>query len=235
MSTRKGFWDTKENAEAYDNYARNFPMYQETSADLVEIVDLKSGMTVIDLAAGTGATSQAILAKIGDQGRVIAVDQAKEMLKKAQEKFASKNVQFVVAEAENLDQVITEPVDVVVCNSAFWQMKAPETLRAVANVLKPDGIFAFNLPDQFFDNPSSDNLDSLGTLGQKADLKLESRTTKRYQKSPAEKLAFQEIPIMQRNFRDEDERAQFMAKLKDKAEQNIPQEQQWIYFVFRKD
>lgn len=243
MSLNKAIWDTQENAEAYDNYARNFPMYQETSADLVEIAGLKPGMKVIDLAAGTGATTQAILAKIGDQGKVMAVDQADEMLKKAQEKFGGKNVGFIVAEAESLDQVIQEPVDGVICNSAFWQMKAPETFQAIARVLKPGGIFAFNLPNQFFNDPDfikhSRNAipyesTDLVAWGQAVGLNLETKIIKTYTKLQAERLAFQEIPVMRRNFSTKEERDRLVDKLKGESAENVNQEQQWAHFVFRK-
>jgi ubiquinone/menaquinone biosynthesis C-methylase UbiE len=123
MSKRKDAWNTKKNAAGYDAYASKFSLYKETSRDLVEIANITSGMTVVDLAAGTGVTTEAVLEQTDNDVTVIAVDQAEEMLKKARERHSDKgNVTYVVAQAESLEKSISDKVDAVICNSAFWQM-----------------------------------------------------------------------------------------------------------------
>ncbi|MEX1013591.1 MAG: class I SAM-dependent methyltransferase, partial [Candidatus Paceibacterota bacterium] len=103
------------------------------------------------LAAGTGTTTEALIEKFGESVEIIAVDQAEEMLKKAEEKLSNyKNIEYIVSQAENLDENITTKVDLVVCNSAFWQMVPKKTLKAVSNILNKGGMFIFNLPDSFF-------------------------------------------------------------------------------------
>jgi len=239
MSKNKNIWNTKENAKAYDLYTKTFPMYKNTSSDLVTVADIKLGMTVVDLAAGTGVTTEAILNKTNSNVHVIAVDQAEEMLKQAHEKFTDGNVQFVTSEAENLDKVITEPVDVVICNSAFWQMKMRSTIAAVSNILKVGGIFAFNLPDSFFSykefkkqpiKPTPYNLDELTTYAKEVGLNLVSATVKEYDKTVDDTLAFNEIPVMKRNFQTKDEKKQYIARIT----KNPQQKREWVYFVFKK-
>lgn len=226
MSIKKSIWNTKDNAEAYNAYARNFPMYKDTSRDLVTISQITSGMTVVDLAAGTGATTQAILDRTGADIHIIAVDQAEEMLKKVKEKFANQAVQVLTSEAENLDKVIHELVDAVICNSAFWQMKAQQVFKSVSNILKEGGIFAFNLPDSFFSykdfkkqpiNPSLYNFDDLISWGNEAGFTLVTQKIESYAKTAEEILAFNEIPVMKRNFQSEDERKKFVAKLQEES------------------
>ena len=236
-------WNTKDNAEAYDAYARNFPMYKDTSRDLVAISGITSGMTVVDLAAGTGATTQAILDKTAADVHIIAVDQAGEMLKKVKEKFLNQAVHVLISEAEDLDKVIHEPVDAVICNSAFWQMKAQQVFKSVSNILKQDGIFAFNLPDSSFAykdfkkqpiNPSLYDLDDLISWGNEVGFTLVLQKVESCGKTIEEILAFNEIPVMKRNFQTEDERKKFVAKLQEESSKNTSNERQWVYLVFKK-
>ncbi len=242
MSKGKEIWNTKENAEAYDAYARRFPMCRDTSRDLVDISGIKSGMTIVDLAAGTGATTQAIIEKVAGTVRIIAVDQAEEMLKKAKQKCTGGNVLFIVSSAENLEQVISEPVDAVICNSAFWQMKPHQVFKSVSTILKQGGIFAFNLPDSFFShtdfkkqpiNSAPYSTDDLTLWGKEVGLTLVTESVKAYRKTFNEVVAFNEIPVMKRNFKTEDEKNQFIARLREETTKNISQ-RQWVYFVFKK-
>jgi len=143
-------WHDKENAELYHNYAQKFPMYKNTSRDLIEMAELKEGMVVVDLACGTGITTKEILKKIGESGKIYAVDLSQAMLDIAQEEIRNKNVFFIKSLAGKINEVIKEKTDRVVCNAAFWQMKMPKTLKAVSDVLKNDGKFVFNLSGQVF-------------------------------------------------------------------------------------
>jgi len=241
MSSQKYFWDTEDNAEAYDEYASNFPMYKETSHDLVSKALIKSGMTVVDLATGTGATTQAIFNLECDNLKVIAVDQAQEMLNKAKEKFVGKNVTYIVSEAENMASKIYSPVDRVVCNSAFWQIKPKLAFGEIAKILKPSGVFAFNLPDGFLSDarftrqpkkPSPYTADDLIDWAREAGLELVSESIEDYEKRVEEIMAFSKIPIMKRRFKTDEEMNNYFNKLKN--DPNFNSKRQWLYFVFKK-
>jgi len=243
MSKNKEIWDTKDNAEAYEQYVRNFAMYQGTSKDLIETADIQPGMTVVDLAAGTGATTQAILDKTGGDVSVIAIDQAEEMLNKAKEKFRNKHVRFIVSQAENLHESIKGKVDAVVSNSAFWQMDPRATFQSVSRILRPAGILAFNLPDQFFNHPDFDNkykksarygLDDLIAWAQEAGFSLSSQSVKTYAQTADGIIAFFDIPVMRRNFKTEEERQKRIAHIKSLPKGAVLTGQ-WAYFVFVKE
>jgi ubiquinone/menaquinone biosynthesis C-methylase UbiE len=139
-----------ENAQRYNTYALKFPTFRETSRDLVELADLSTGMVVMDLACGTGITTEALLEQVGETGRILAVDASPAMLEIARTRIHAANVTFLNSPAEQLGQVVGEKVDRVVCNAAFWQMKMEDALQAIARVLKPEGMFAFNIPGGFF-------------------------------------------------------------------------------------
>lgn len=73
-------WDDPHNAELYDRFARNHGMYRETSRDLVKLARLDDAALVVDLACGTGVTTQAILDRVQESANVVALDGSEAML-----------------------------------------------------------------------------------------------------------------------------------------------------------
>lgn len=144
-------WCDEFNAEKYDQYAKKFPTYQSTSQDLVQFSDIKSNMVVVDLACGTGITSQAILKSLGESSQLYCVDASTAMLEVARRNLKDQdNVTFYLSQAERLQDVITRPIDRVICNAAFWQMNPDATLRAIHGIMSEKGSFVYNLPHPFF-------------------------------------------------------------------------------------
>jgi ubiquinone/menaquinone biosynthesis C-methylase UbiE len=76
---------------------------------------------VLDLACGTGATTREILATLGSDGRVTAVDNSAAMLRVAAKSTADPRVTWIHARAESVGQHAIQPVGAVICNSAIWQ------------------------------------------------------------------------------------------------------------------
>jgi len=146
---RASIWDDAENAAQYAAYTRQFPMYALTSRDLVRLAGLVPDATVVDLACGTGVTSQQILAALGPDGRLTGVDRSAAMLAVAASSVQDDRVSWVQAPAEEFDQQVTGPADAVICNSAIWQTQFTRTVAAVRAVLAGDGIFAFNIGVEF--------------------------------------------------------------------------------------
>lgn len=104
---------------------------------------------VIDLACGTGVTTEAILAALGPDGRVTGVDGSAAMLAVAASSVTDRRVTWIHARAENLDQGMVGLAHAVVCNSAIWQTDLDATMRTVRNVLAEDGRFVFNVGSPF--------------------------------------------------------------------------------------
>lgn len=142
-------WSGRENAEAYDRFARTYRMYRETSADLVRIAEIGPGETVVDLGCGTGVTTEAVLTAVGGDGRVIGVEASPDMLAVAEARVRGPNVTFVRWPAGSFHLAVEGPVDAVVCNSAFWQMDAVQVLSSAREVLGDGGRVAFDLGSQF--------------------------------------------------------------------------------------
>jgi ubiquinone/menaquinone biosynthesis C-methylase UbiE len=137
-------WMDRLNAQLYEEYAQNFPMYRELGKKLTELADVQPGQTVLDLACGTGVVTTQLHAKLQDQGKIIGVDMSPSMLEIARQKLPM--VEFIEARGEQLHEVLpASSVDVIICNSAFWQMDVEKALVAIKHVLKPGGRFIFNL------------------------------------------------------------------------------------------
>ena len=139
----ESLWDA--NAAYYDRFASAHSMYRRSSRILVNHAGIQPGMVVVDLGCGTGVSTSAILKKLKDKGRVIGVDISSNMLAIARARIKSKRARFYHAPAEELDSVITKPVDRIVCNCSFWQFQNKEkVIAAVSKLLKPDGLLLFN-------------------------------------------------------------------------------------------
>ena len=144
-------WLEAETARRYQRFAQQTTMYQELSHIMVDLAGIEPGMTVLDLGCGTGVTTQAVLARLGERGRVFALDLSAAMLEVARGQLSSAQVTFVQADAGDFAGRIPKPVDRVVCNSVFWQFRhKPAVMTDLRRVLKPDGLFVFNAPEPYF-------------------------------------------------------------------------------------
>jgi len=142
-------WDSTTNAAQYAAYTREFPMYAETSRDLVRLAGLAPDAIVIDLACGTGVTTRQILAALGPDGTVTGVDKSAAMLAIAARSVPDDRVSWINSLAEEFDRQVGEPVSAVICNSAIWQTEFARTAVAARSVLAAGGTFAFNIGVEF--------------------------------------------------------------------------------------
>ncbi|HUR50075.1 MAG TPA: class I SAM-dependent methyltransferase, partial [Acidimicrobiales bacterium] len=142
-------WDDDESAQRYAEFARTFPMYQETSRDVVDAGGVSGDAMVIDLCCGTGITTESVLEAIGPGGRVQGVDASAPMLDQARHHVTDSRVEFIQSPAEELTSAIEGPVDAVVCNSAIWQTDFAKVAAGVAGLLRPGGTFTFNIGRRF--------------------------------------------------------------------------------------
>jgi ubiquinone/menaquinone biosynthesis C-methylase UbiE len=138
-------WESAENARRYAEFARTYPTYQQTSRHLVRLAQLAPDARVMDLACGTGVTTEAVLAVLGPDGSIVAIDGSQAMLTAVRSLVADRRVTWLRSPAERLSECAPAGLDAVVCNSAIWQTDVRATAAAVRGVLRPGGRFAFNL------------------------------------------------------------------------------------------
>jgi ubiquinone/menaquinone biosynthesis C-methylase UbiE len=106
---------------------------------MAERLSIELGSTVLDVGTGTGIFTPFLLNKIGLKGRLVCLDFAEEMLKKAQAKGFKGQIEYVCADIHDA-RFQDETFDAVVCYSSFPHFQdKPEALREILRLLKSGG------------------------------------------------------------------------------------------------
>ncbi len=159
MTTKDIACDVQMSSDEYSFKAfSEHGFYRRANLALLDRADLKRGWTVVDVACGSGASTELILDRIrgARDARVIGVDMSATALREAAEKVAGARdavVEFVQSRAEEMSNSIRRAVDAVVfCNGIHYIEDKKGLLEEVYRTLKPGGAFAFNT--SFFDGAS---------------------------------------------------------------------------------
>ena len=154
----------------------------QSTAKLIESVNINKGNTVLDIACGTGVVTKEIRKKVGNSGYVVGADTSSTAIKIAKKWNEKKsNLDFVNVDAEKFS--FSKKFDIVTCQYAlFFFPNAQKALKNMRNSLKKSGKIGIsvhgskeNVP--FFSNildsviqyipdyvpPGSPNLDRFGT------------------------------------------------------------------------
>jgi len=113
---------------------------------LVECLQLKPGMVVADIGAGSGVISVRMARQIGETGKVMAVDIQKEMLQALEIKckgLGISNIQGVLG-TNRSPRLDPESIDLAVMVDVYHEFDFPyEMLQAISRSLKLGGRVAF--------------------------------------------------------------------------------------------
>ena len=121
-------WD----AEFYDS---KHSFVSHFGADLVELLDPRSGEGILDLGCGTGHLTYKIA---NSDAETVGIDSAPTMIEQARTHYP--NLQFEVGDGTNLP--FTEQFDAVFSNAVLHWIKEPEKVVAgIWRSLKPGGRF----------------------------------------------------------------------------------------------
>jgi ubiquinone/menaquinone biosynthesis C-methylase UbiE len=135
-------------ASTYDRMVGANPGYHEhlrLSAKRMGIPNRGSGLHLLDLGCGTGASTEALLAAAPD-ARITAVDASREMLAQAATKAWPPTVTFVQADAQDLAAAgITGPFDGVLCAYLVRNLTDRDgTLRRLHDMMNPGAPLALH-------------------------------------------------------------------------------------------
>jgi SAM-dependent methyltransferase len=143
-------WDDPSTARYYQAFERRHPRYRRANRALVAQAGMGPGLRVLDLAAGTGGTTAALLECLGPEGRVDCVEPSRAMREAGIERLGSDaRVHWWSAldEPEGL-------FDRIVCGAALWQFDdLPALFLQLSRRLKPGGGLCFNIPGAYVGRP----------------------------------------------------------------------------------
>ncbi len=136
-----------------EKFSQN-PFYQEVNRRLVALANLRPGLRVVDLGAGTGAVTRLLVAEVADKdagtrsAEVIAVEpseSATEVARRNLENISDAVVRFAQGGAERLSQLVRKPVDAVFfCNAIHLVKEKAAVIQEVYRSLREGGTFSFN-------------------------------------------------------------------------------------------
>ena len=115
---------------------------EENPQAAIDALDLKPGMVVCDLGAGSGYYTTRMAKKVGPSGKVYAVDIQPgmiQLLEKRLKKEGIKNVQTVLS-AENDPKLPDASIDVLILVDVYHEFAQPQQmLRKIRQAMKDDG------------------------------------------------------------------------------------------------
>ncbi|MBW4435136.1 MAG: class I SAM-dependent methyltransferase [Pelatocladus maniniholoensis HA4357-MV3] len=118
---------------------------------LLELVKLKKGQQILDIATGTGIIAIPTAQIVGSEGKVIGVDFSSGMLEQAKRKIEElglQNIELIEADAEYID-FHDESFDVIICSTAIvYFTDIPAALQKWYRFLKQGGIVGFSACSQ---------------------------------------------------------------------------------------
>ena len=138
----------KDAQDLYDGRAAGYDVswHDRFSSHVVQLVDLKPGERVLDLACGTGLVTFKAAERVGPSGHVVGVDISTGMLAQAHPKLkgqALDNVQFYnhsITELDSLPELQEHTFDAITCASALVLLPHPEAaIKQWAKYLTPGG------------------------------------------------------------------------------------------------
>jgi ubiquinone/menaquinone biosynthesis C-methylase UbiE len=141
--------------ETYSEEAAHFDQFghglsEKSDRKLSDLVAPKPGDKCLDVATGTGNLALALSSRVGNEGKVIAIDLAEGMLEFAQRKARArkvKNIEFKRMDAGHLE-FEDNTFDAITCGLAIFYFPDIEgTLKEMCRVLKPGGTLGLSTAD----------------------------------------------------------------------------------------
>ena len=140
-------------------------IFEPYAADLVNRLAARTLTRVLEIAAGTGVVTRAMASRLPEQVSITATDLNQAMLDQASIVGTRRPVAWHQADAMQLP-FADATFDAVVCQ--FGAMFFPEKAKAFSEarrVLRPGGVFIFNVWDRIEDNEFADTvITALGSM-----------------------------------------------------------------------
>lgn len=138
----------KDAQDLYDGRAGDYDAswHDRFTSHVVQLLDLKSGEHVLDLACGTGLVTFKTAERVGPLGRVVGVDISTGMIAQAHTKLKRQTLDNIhlynhsITELDSLPELQEHTFDAITCTSALVLLPHPEAaIKQWAKYLKPGG------------------------------------------------------------------------------------------------
>ena len=124
------------------------PLFAHFGQRLVDLADILPDMSVLDVAAGTGAVTLSAAERVSRGGLVLGIDASLAMLRQLREAAATRgltNVHACALDAEHVDTLRTE-FDSILCGFAIDSLRNPQlTLSRCRGILRKGGTIALSV------------------------------------------------------------------------------------------
>lgn len=142
--SRPADWDSPRLAEAYER--RSGAQYA-IGRELVSLLGISHGNSVLDLGCGTGQLASWVFHITGPTGKVLGIDPSPYRIALA-ERRARKGLAFAVAGSGNLAALPSGSFDVVLLNYVLhWIDDREQALEQIHRLLKPGGRLGVSFED----------------------------------------------------------------------------------------
>jgi precorrin-6B methylase 2 len=115
---------------------------EENPTKCIEALELRGGEVIADLGAGSGYYSFRLAAKVGEKGKILAVEIQDEMIAELKKRIAKDKIANVeTIKCTEKDPMLPEgAVDLVIMVDVYHELAFPyEVMTAIRKALKPDG------------------------------------------------------------------------------------------------
>lgn len=119
---------------------------EEALSKLVKAMDIKPGMVVADIGAGSGRITAMVSPLVGDKGKVLAVDIQDEMLSLIKAKAKQRKITNIetILSTEKSPELKPNSVDLAFMVDVYHEFSFPyEMTKELAKALKPGGRLVF--------------------------------------------------------------------------------------------
>lgn len=143
--------------QVYERYL--VPLIFEAYAmDIAARVARRAPNSVLEIAAGTGVVTRHLAKALAPSVTIVATDLNQPMLDQAKASGAVRPIEWRTADALQLP-FADESFDVVVCQfAAMFFPDKPKAFSEVRRVLRPNGLFIFNVWDRIEHNEFADTI-----------------------------------------------------------------------------
>jgi SAM-dependent methyltransferase len=134
-------WDDPATAALYERFNARHDRYRSANAELVAHAALTGDLDVLDVAAGTGRTTDAALALLGAGAHVTAYEPAAAMRDAGRARVSDHRVRWTSSLPAG------ETFDRVLCGASIWQLGGlADVIPQLAGLVHAGGALCFTIP-----------------------------------------------------------------------------------------